>query len=100
MLDAGEHDAQGHSRKDVGIVALARLKPLPVQLKCGERRPRGEHTASLAPSVSLCSSKFIEEGLEIESWKTFTPSLAFKGHGIQGSLVKILPKIRVILVVN
>ena len=29
-----------------------------------------------------------------------TPSLAFKGHGIQGSLVKILPKIRVILVVN
>ena len=24
-----------------------------------------------------------------------TPSLAFKGHGIQGSLVKILPKIRV-----
>ena len=53
MLDAGEHDAQGHSRKDVGIVALARLKPLPVQLECGEWRPRGEHTASLAPSVSL-----------------------------------------------
>ena len=64
MLDAGEHDAQGHSRKDVSIVALARLKPLPVQLEGGEWRPRGEHTASLAPSVSLCSSKFIGEGLD------------------------------------